>query len=93
MSELIVIRLDPLSGEWEHNHSEGPTGTREEGEQWLAALQEGKVPEGKSCEWDEVLEITDEWTEVSNLRFGPYAGPDAGKLLHSLKRSRLTVNL
>ena len=93
MAELIVIRLDPVSGEWEHNHSEGPTGTREEGEKWLAALKEGKVPEGKSCEWDEVVEITDEWTEVSNLRFGPYDGPDAGKLLHSLKRARLTVDL
>ena len=93
MAELIVIRLDPLSGEWEHNHAEGSTGTREEGEQWLAALREGKVPEGKSCEWDEVIEITDEWTEVSNLRFGPYAGLDAGKRLHSIKRARLTVNL
>ncbi|MFC1712976.1 hypothetical protein ACFL6S_04865 [Candidatus Poribacteria bacterium] len=93
MAELIVTRLDPISDEWEHNHSEGPTGTQEEGAQWLAALREGKVPEGKSCQWEEVVEITDEWTEVSNLRFGPYAGPDAGKLLHSLKRARLTVNL
>ena len=57
MSELIVIRLDPVSGEWEHNHAEGPTGTQEEGEQWLAAIREGKVPEGKFCEWDEVIEL------------------------------------
>ena len=93
MAELIVIRLDPVSGEWEHNHAEGPTGKQEEGEKWLAALREGKVPEGKFCEWEEVVEVTDEWTEVSNLQFGPYAGPDAGKLLHSLKRARLFVNL
>lgn len=93
MAELIVIRLDPVSGEWEHNHAEGETGTQAEGEQWLAALREGKIPGGKFCEWDEVVEITDEWTEVRNLRFGPYAGPDAGKLLHSLKKARLTTSL
>ena len=93
MAELIVIRLDPVTGEWEHNHAEGPTGTREEGEKWLAALREGKIPEGKFCKWDEVVEISDEWTEVANFQFGPYGGPDAGKLLHSLKRARLTVNL
>ena len=93
MAELIVTRLDPVSGEWEHNHADGPTGTREEGEQWLAALREGKAPEGKFCEWEEVVDVTDEWIEVSNFRFGPYAGPDAGKLLHSLKRARLSVNL
>lgn len=91
MAELIVIRLDPISGEWEHNHAEGPTGTREEGERWLAHLREGKVPEGRFCEWDEVAEITDDWVEVRNLRFGPYAGPDARKLLHSLRRARLKV--
>ena len=93
MAELIVIRLDPVSGEWEHNHADGPTGTREEGEQWLAALHEGKTPEGKFCEWEEVIDTTDEWIEVSNFRFGPYAGPDAGKLLHLLKRARLIVDL
>ena len=93
MAELIVIRLDPVSGKWEHNHAEGPTGTREEGEQWLADLREGKPPDGKSCEWDETVEITDEGVEVSNFRFGPYAGPDAGKLLHSLQTARLTVSL
>ncbi len=93
MAELIVTRLDPVSGEWEHNHAEGPTGTREDGEKWLVDLKEGKVPEGKSFKWDEVVEITDKWTEISNLRFGPYAGPNAGKLLHSLKRARLSVNL
>ena len=93
MAELIVIRLDPLTGEWEHNHAEGPTGTPEEGQKWLADLRDGKVPEGKFCEWEEVIGITDEWTEVSNFRFGPYAGPDARKLLHSLKSVRLTVSL
>ncbi len=93
MAELIVTRLDPLTGEWEHNHAEGRTGTPEEGQKWLTALCEGKVPEGRFCEWEEVIEITDEWTEVSNFRFGPYAGPDAEKLLHSLKRARLTVRL
>ena len=93
MAELIVTRLDPVSGEWEHNHAEGQTGTREEGEKWLVELKEGKVPEGKSFKWDEVVEITDEWTEVNNLRFGPSAGPNEGKLLHSLKRARLSVNL
>ena len=92
MAELIVIRLDPISGEWEHNHAEGPTGSREEGERWLADLHNGKVPEGKFCEWDEVVESTDEWIEVSNFRFGPYAGPEAEKLLHSLKRARLSVS-
>ena len=92
MAELIVIRLDPVSGKWEHNHAEGTTGTREEGERWLADIREGKVPEGKFCEWDEIVEITDEWIEVLNLRFGPYAGPDAGKLIHSLQRARLTVS-
>ena len=91
MAELIVIRLDPVSGKWVHNHAEGKTGTKEEGEKWLAALREGKAPEGKSCEWDEVTEITDEWTEVTNFRFGPHGGPDAGKLIHSLKKARLTV--
>ena len=93
MAELIVIRLDPVSGEWEHNHAEGKTGTREEGERWLADLNERKVPEGKFCEWDEVVEVTGDYIEVTNFRFGPYAGPDAGKLLHSLKRARLTVSL
>jgi len=93
MAELIVIRLDPISGEWEHNHAEGPTGTQEEGERWLADLREGKAPEGKFCEWDEIVEITDEWIEVRNFRFGPYAGPEAGKLLRSLQRARLTVSL
>ena len=93
MAELIVIRLDPVSGEWEHNHAEGPTGTREEGERWLADIRAGKVPDGKFCKWDEVIENTDEWIEVSNFRFGPYAGPDAGKLLHSLQRARITVSL
>ena len=92
MAELIVIRLDPISGEWEHNHAEGPTGTRKEGEQWLADLREGKVPEGRFCEWDKVVEITDEWIEVRNFRFGSYAGPEAGNLRHSLKRARLTVS-
>ena len=91
MAELMVIRLDPKSGEWEHNHAEGKTGTREEGEQWWADLRQGKVPEGKFCEWDEVVAVTDDYIEVSNFRFGPYAGPDAGKLVHSLKRARLTV--
>jgi len=92
MAELIVVRLDPVSGEWEHNHAEGKTGTREEGEQWLADLRAGNVPEGKFCEWDEIVEITDEWIEVRNFRFGPYGGPDAGKLIHSLQRARLTVS-
>ena len=93
MAELIVIRLDPVSGKWEHNHAEGPTGTREEGEQWVADLREGRAPDGKFCEWDEVAEITDEWVEVRNFRFGPYAGPEAGKLLHSLQTARLAVSL
>ena len=93
MAELIVTRLDPVSGEWEHNHAEGPTGTREDGEKWLVDLKEGRAPEGKSFKWEEVVEITDDWTEVSKLRFGTYAGPDAGKLVHSLKRARLSVNL
>ena len=93
MAQLMVIRLDPISHEWLHNHAEGKTGTREEGEQWWVDLREGKVPGGKFCEWDEVVEITDEWVEVSNFRFGPYGGPDAGKLLHSLQRARLTVDL
>lgn len=92
MAELIVIRLDPVLGEWEHNHAEGSTGTREEGERWLAALREGKVPEGKFCKWDEAVDITDEWIEVRNFRFGPYAGPESGKLIHSLQRARLTVS-
>ena len=91
MAEFIVIRLDPVSGEWEHNHAEGKTGTQEEGEKWWAALREGRVPEGRFCEWDEVVEVTDDYIEVTNFRFGPYAGPDAGKLIHSLKRARLTV--
>lgn len=93
MAELIVIRLDPVTGEWEHNHSEGTTGTQEEGKKWLAAIREGKVPEGKFCKWDEVLEVTDEWIEVANFQFGPYGGPDANKLLHSLKKARLIVNM
>jgi hypothetical protein len=92
MAELIVIRLDPVSGEWEHNHAEGKTGTKEEGEKWWAALKEGKTPEGKFCRWDEIAEITDDWIEVTNLQFGPYAGPDAGKLIHTLKKARLTVD-
>ena len=90
---MIVTRLDPVTGKWEHNHSEGNTGTREEGLQWLAALRAGKVPEGKNCEWDEVLDVADDWIEVANFRFGPYAGPDAGNLLHSFKRVRLSVSL
>ena len=93
MAEVIVIRLDPVSGKWEHNHAEGPTGTREEGEQWLADLREGKAPDSKFCKWDETVEITDEWVEVRNFRFGPYAGPEAGKLLHTLQTARLTVSL
>ncbi|MDQ1328480.1 MAG: hypothetical protein QG641_1765 [Candidatus Poribacteria bacterium] len=47
MSELIVTRLDPVSGEWEHNHAEGKIGTKEEGEQWLDDLRSGKTHEGK----------------------------------------------
>ena len=93
MAELIVTRLDPVSGEWEHNHAEGRTGTSEEGEKWLADLREGKAPEGKFCEWEEVNEVTDDWVEVVNFRFGPYDGPDAGKLLHTLQKARLSVSI
>ncbi len=91
MAELIVTRLDPVSGKWEHNHAEGKTGTKEEGEKWLDSLKEGKVPEGKFCKWEKVLQTTDEYIEVQNFQFGPYAGPDAGKLIHSLKQARLNV--
>lgn len=92
MAELIVTRLDPVSGEWEHNHAEGKSGTKEEGERWLAALHKGEFLEGKFCRWDEVLQITDKYVEVRNFQFGPYGGPDAGKLIHSLKQARLNVS-
>ncbi|MBD3184862.1 hypothetical protein GF312_21445 [Candidatus Poribacteria bacterium] len=91
MAELIVTRLDPVTNQWEHNHAEGKTGTKEEGEKWLSSLKDGEIPEGKRFEWDEVIDINDKWVEVSNLHFGPYEGPDAGKLIHSLKKARLTV--
>lgn len=91
MAELIVTRLDPVSGEWEHNHAEGKTGTREEGERWLADLRAGKVPEGRFCKWDKITEITDNWVEVQNFHYGPYAGTEAGKLLHSIQKARLSV--
>jgi len=91
MAELIVIRLDPVSGKWEHNHAEGVSGTKEDGELWLASLKEGRVPQGKFCKWDEVLQVTDDYIEVQNLQFGPYKGPDAGKLQNTLQRARLLV--
>ncbi len=91
MAELIVTRLDPVSGEWEHNHAEGETGSEEEGKKWLTDLLNGKVPEGKSFRWDKIVEIKDNYIEVQNLRFGPYGGPDAGKLLYSIQRARISV--
>jgi hypothetical protein len=92
VANLIITRLDPVSGEWEHNHAEGKIGTKEEGEKWLADLRSGKVPEGKSCKWDKVIEITDEWIEVQNFRFGPYVGPQASQLLHLIQKARLSIN-
>jgi len=92
MPEMIVTRLDPVSEEWEHNHAEGNTGTKEEGEQWLTDLHSGKVPEGKSCKWDKVIEVTDEWIGVQNFRFGPYTGPQAGQLPHLIQKARLSVS-
>ena len=92
MSELIVTRLDTVSGEWEHNHAEGEIGTKEEGEQWLVNLRSGKAPEGKCCKWDKVIEVTDEWIEVQNFRFGPYTGPQAGQLLHLIQKARLSIS-
>jgi hypothetical protein len=92
MSELIVTRLDPVSGEWEHNHAEGKIGTKEEGEQWLIDLRSGKTPEGKFCKWDKVIEVTDELIEVQNFRFGPYTGPQAGQLLHLIQKARLSIS-
>lgn len=91
MAELIVTRLDPVSGEWEHNHAEGKTGSNEEAKRWLTDLLNGKVPEGKLFKWDKILEIKDDYIEVQNLRFGPYSGPDAGKLLHSIQRARISI--
>lgn len=93
MAELIVTRLDPVSGKWEHNHAEGKSGAKEEGEKWLADIRSEKVPEGKFCKWERILNITDEYIEVQNFQFGPYGGPDAGKLLHSLKQARLNVSI
>ena len=91
MAEMIVTRLDPVTGEWEHNHAEGKTGSKEDGENWLLDLRTGKIPEGKFCKWDKVIEVSDEWVEVQNFRFGPYSGPQAGQLLHSLQKARLSV--
>ena len=91
MAELIVIRLDPVSGEWEHNHAEGETGSKEDGEKWLSDIRSGKTPEGKFCKWGKIVEITDDWVEVENFRFGPYSDPQAGQLLYSLQRARLSV--
>jgi len=92
MAELIVTRLDPVSGQWEHNHAEGDTGSREQGEKWLKELREGKIPEGKSFKWNKILKVTEDWVEVENLQFGPYGGPDAGKLIYSIQKARISVN-
>ena len=91
MTEMIVTRLDPVSGKWEHNHAEGQIGSNEDGKKWLSDMRSGKAPEGKFCKWDKVIDVTDEWVEVENFRFGPYSGPEAGQLLHSLQRARLSV--
>ena len=91
MAEIIVTRLDPVTGKWEHNHAEGKTGSDEEGKRWLADLLSGKVPEGKLFRWDKIIEIKDDYIEVQNLQFGPYSGPDAGKLLYSIQRARISV--
>jgi len=93
MAELIVTRLDPVSGEWEHNHAEGETGSQEQGEKWMQALKAGKVPEGKSCKWEKVTEVADNWIDVQNFKFGPYGGTDAGKFLYSIQKARLSVIL
>lgn len=92
MAELIVTRLDPVSEKWEHNHAEGKTGSKEEGEKWLADLRSDKVPEGKFCKWDKIIETNDEWIEISNFQYGPYSGPQAGQLLYSIQKARLSIN-
>lgn len=91
MAELLVARFDSGSNRWEHNHAEGETGTEDDGKAWLEFLKLGEVPKGKFCKWDKVLSVTDDWIEVENFRYGPYKGPDAGKLIHMIPRARLSV--
>jgi len=91
MAEVIITRLDPVTGEWEHNHAEGKSGSKEDGEKWLSDIHLGKVPDGKFCKWDKIIEISNEYIEVQSFRFGPYSGPQAGQLLHSIQRARLSV--
>lgn len=93
MAEMIITRLDPVSEKWEHNHAEGKTGSKQEGEKWLADLRLGKVPEGKFCKWDKVSEIHDDWIEVINFQYGPYSGPQAGQLLYTIQRARISVDM